>query len=291
MRALVTGSSGFLGRHFTTALEEHGYEVLPLDTQGAGIRYDIRDFFRGHLTHFDLVVHCAALVDGRETIEHKAALIGAYNLQLDAALWEWALRAKPGRILYISSSAAYPTWLQHGTHRLVETDAGVMGAPDATYGYVKRVGERLAEEVRAAGVPVTVIRPFSGYGEDQDDCYPFPAIIRRARNLDSPFTVWGDGKQVRDFIHVDDIVSATLALIDAHVDGPVNIGTGVATSMDDLAWLAMTAAGYHAPIRHLTDKPQGVRYRVADTTLMRRYYTPQVTLEEGIKRALHARQA
>src|SRR6202035_3854150 len=120
-------------------------------------------------------------------------------------------------------------------HRLHERDLGAGDDPDATYGWVKLTGERIAREVQNAGVPVTVVRPFSGYGEDQDDCYPFPAMIARAARQENPFDVWGDGQQVRDFVHIDDIVRATLALVDANADGPVNLGTGVGTSMDDLA--------------------------------------------------------
>lgn len=292
--ALVTGSSGFIGRHFAAALEAGGYKVSRSDIDTPLASGDCRYWFAstdpdGEPLTFDLVIHCAALVDGRETIENKAALLGAYNLQLDGALFEWALRARPGRIVYFSSSAAYPTILQEGTYRglrLTERDIGSRGEPDATYGWVKLTGERIAQEVRQAGVPVTVVRPFSGYGEDQADCYPFPAMIARGRRRDSPFDVWGNGSQVRDFIHVDDIVAAVLALVDHQVDGPVNLGTGVGTSMDELAGMVMDAAGYQAAIRRLPGKPTGVNYRVADPTLMRRYYQPQVTLEEGIRRCL-----
>lgn len=287
MRALVTGHRGFVGRNIMAALREVGYAVTGWDI-AAPYRYDCRNGFREHRhAEFDLVIHCAALVDGRETIEHKAALLGAYNLQLDGAMFEWALRARPGRIVYFSSSAAYPTRLQKGSYvgyRLKEGDVG--GDPDASYGWVKLTGERIADEVRKAGVPVTVVRPFSGYGSDQDPKYPFPAMIARAARLEAPFAVWGDGQQVRDFIHIDDIVSAVLALVDQRVDGPVNLGTGRATTMDDLANLAMRSVGYEAHVRHLSDKPSGVQYRVCDPTLLNTFYTPTISLEDGVTRAL-----
>ena len=290
-RALITGSAGFVGRHMEAALRSAGWSTRGVDLRNRR-PVDCRDAFRRphrYQQQLDLVVHCAAMVDGRETIEGSAGLLGAYNLQLDGALFEWALRTRPKRIVYFSSSAAYPTFLQH-CHRvpLSETDIldRTVQSPDATYGLVKLVGERLAQELRKSDIAVTVVRPFSGYGEDQDDRYPFPAMIARARRRENPFVVWGDGTQVRDFVHVDDVVGAVLALIDAEEDGPVNIGTGVPTSMDDLARLAMRTAGYEAPIRHLADKPRGVEYRVADTSKLRRFYTPKVTLEEGVARAL-----
>lgn len=308
MRALVTGSAGFIGRHLVEALRRRGDEVVGCDPKcdvGGVIVLpgrewtvhmvgdfpgDCRQFFRDWTTQrFDVVFHCAATVGGREGIDHNAAYLAAYNLQLDGALFEWALTARPGRIVYFSSSAAYPVRLQNG-HRdsLFEAHGDYVGAggPDATYGWVKLTGERIATEIRKAAVPVTIVRPFSGYGEDQDDCYPFPAFIQRAKRRDDPFDVWGDGQQVRDWIHVDDLTAALLALVDAGVDGPVNLGTGVGTSMDNLARLCMREAGYDAPIRHLADKPTGVRHRVADITLLRRYYEPRVSIEEGVRRAL-----
>jgi nucleoside-diphosphate-sugar epimerase len=290
--ALVTGSSGFVGRHMAAALDARGYLVHRVDIAERDYPVDCRDTFTLEWSplrpRFDLVVHCAAMIDGREAIENKAALLGAYNLQLDGALFEWALRARPGRIVYFSSSAAYPVRLQSGSyvgHRLQERDLG--GDPDATYGWVKLTGERIAQEVRAAGIPVTIVRPFSGYGEDQDDCYPFPAMIARALNHESPFRVWGDGQQVRDFVHIDDIVGAVLALVDQGVDGPVNLGTGRPTSMDGLARMAMRTAGYEAPILHMSDKPSGVQYRVADPTLLNRYYEPETSIEWGVDSAIN----
>lgn len=292
MRALVTGSAGFIGRHVVGALMERGWSVLPIDLR-AGLDMRRTVLTPGSIGHFDLVVHCAALVNGRETIDGNPAQIAAYNLQLDGALFEWALRARPGRIVYLSSSAAYPVWRQTGasfntSRPLTEGLVCTPTSADATYGYVKCVGEMLAHHVRGAGVPVTVVRPFSGYGSDQDRCYPFPAMVARALARESPFDVWGDGRQVRDFVHVDDICAAVLALADAGVDGPVNIGTGVGTTMDELARMCMRAAGYQASIRHLGAKPSGVAHRVADVRRLHEHYRPTVTLAEGVQRAIDA---
>jgi nucleoside-diphosphate-sugar epimerase len=276
------------------SLRAAGWDTVGIDTK-LGQHHDCRKVLADSTVHWDLAVHCAALVNGRETIENRAAVLAAYNLQLDGAMWEWALRARPGRVVYFSSSAAYPIGFQgarslYGDLKEDYVDPANQNKPllqpDASYGWTKLVGERVAAEVRKAGVPVTVVRPFSGYGEDQDDCYPFPAMIARAKHGDDPFQVWGDGRQVRDFVHVDDIVGAILSLIEQGVDGPVNIGTGVPTSMDELAGICMREAGYEAPIEHLNAKPRGVAYRVADTKLLRRYYAPKVSLAEGVRRAL-----
>ena len=302
-RALVTGHRGFIGRHIHAALDAHGWYVDGIDL-AAGI--DAVDVFRGDapLPAYDLVVHCAALVGGRKVIEGQQATLAARDLALDAAMFEWAMRARPGRIVYFSSSAAYPMHLQtrdriealagmpdgpEAYARLAERDINRIAAaePDASYGWVKLTGERLARwATQEADLTVHVFRPFSGYGHDQDPAYPFPAYIARAARREAPFDVWGLGDQCRDFIHVDDIVGAVLAAVEHDVRGPVNLGTGRATSFNELAGLVMDAAGYTTAIRHLDAEPVGAFYRVADPARLLEFYVPKVSLEEGIARAL-----
>ncbi len=120
------------------------------------------------------------------------------------------------RFMYPSSSAAYPIDLQteSNTLQLKESDIDFkkMGEPDMTYGWSKLTGEFLAKIAASHyGVHVTCIRPFSGYGEDQDLSYPVPAIAARAAKKENPFEVWGTGKQGRDFVHIDDVLDLTLA--------------------------------------------------------------------------------
>jgi len=242
---------------------------------------------------YDLAFHCAALTGGIEGITRFPAQIGAMNAQLDGAFFEWALRTRPQHVVYFSSSCVYPLHIQRPGRRLSEADAQVSdyhGQADATYGWVKLTGEVLAESVRSAGVPVTIVRPFSVYGSDQETSHVVPVFAERAVSPAQALEVWGDGTQTHDFVHVDDCVAAVLALADGGVDGPVNIGTGVGTSVDEVARLAMRAAGRERPLLHRTDRPVGVPYRVADVTLLQSVYTPQISIEEGVARAVRFRQ-
>lgn len=293
MEALVTGSAGFLGRHMVRGLADAGYRVVGADIAHERGAWDALHLFKNEAHRFDVVVHCAAVAPHRSAIDSKALAVGAGNLQLDAAMFEWAARTKPGRVIYFSSSAAYPVFLQDGTwgDPLKESDIGNrhFDDADAIYGRVKLMGEYLADAYRAQGGAVTVVRPFSGYGEDQSSDFPFGAFRDRARRREDPFVVWGSGGQVRDWIHVDDVVGAVLAARDAGVDRPLNICTGVGTSMADLAQMFAAEAGYEPRFRFLADRPAGVAYRVGDPTLLNDFYTPQVTLAEGVKRALAER--
>jgi nucleoside-diphosphate-sugar epimerase len=302
-RALITGSDGFIGRHLRGALDSDEWDVVALDLPYG----NILDWLKHKVPGFDLVVHCAAVVGGRETIERDALRLATANLKLDAMFFDWVQRSRPEHAVYISSSAVYPVDLQMGgmpvfpsrglrvgpSGRLhedaVNFKSRVVGMPDNTYGWVKLTGERLAYEANADDMRVHVVRPFSGYGSDQDDVYPFPAFIDRALRDDDPFIVWGNGYQVRDWVHVDDVVNAILAVYEHDVRNPVNICTGIGTSMDDLARLVMSCNGHGTRIEHRVDQPSGVHYRVGDASRLNEFYTCRVTIENGIEQALKER--
>jgi nucleoside-diphosphate-sugar epimerase len=293
MRVLLTGASGFVGRHLHRALLDRGDDVFAMDLQPSPLVQagDALDFFRHDDTRFDLAIHAAAIVGGRASIDGSPLGV-ATNLALDAWYMRWLIRTGTPRAVYFSSSAAYPVALQQpgDVRRLYEEDINLqyMEEPDATYGWAKLTGEKLTSYAEAEGCRILIPRPFSGFGEDQAPCYPFPAFIARAKRRDDPFEIWGSGDSTRDWIHVDDLVGATLALLDADVTGPVNLGWGRATSFDELARIVTDAAGYRPHFKHCTDAPQGVHHRVSDPSRMLNHYVPTVTLEEGVRRALNA---
>ena len=292
VKALITGSHGFIGRHMLARLVRDGWDVDGYDI-AAGPSGDALDLFRSHPTTYDLVIHCAAVSPHRSAIDGTPLTVGAGNLKLDAAMFSWAARTQPGRVAYISSSAVYPVSFQgrHVHRDLREDDADPSdpyhrGGPDAIYGLIKLTGEQLADAYRQQGGAVTVLRPFSGYGEDQSADFPFGAFIERARRRADPFVLWGDGEQVRDWVHVDDVVGATLAAAEQEVDGPLNVCTGVGTSMEELVELICREVGYSPQLEYHLEKPAGVAYRVGDPSRLREVYTPKVTLADGVRRAL-----
>lgn len=296
-KALITGNKGFVGRHFVRKLEAEGWDITGVDIVAEN-PVDARDFFRKDNTHYDLVVHLAAVVGGRATIE-GAPLSVAVDLAIDSEAFQWALRTKPKHFVYYSSSAAYPTWMQEekdnsiwskpNKYKLKEEDIDLndIQNPDFTYGWSKLTGEMLASYAEKEGLRVHVFRPFSGYGSDQALDYPFPSFIARAKRKDNPFEIWGDGNQVRDWIHIDDIVDATMAAVVEDVEGPINLCSGRPTSFNELAELVSKEAGYSPYLDHKLGAPKGVHYRVGDPTRMNKFYIPKISLEEGLRRALN----
>ncbi len=285
MKILITGNRGFVGRHFTYALLDHNVTYVDIKD---GI--DARDFFRRDDTYFDLLIHLAAVVGGRQTIEGSPLSL-AVDLSIDSEMASWAMRTQPGHILYFSSSAAYPVELQtlELKRMLTENDINLNDIllPDFTYGWAKLTGEMLCEHLRREGLTVTVLRPFSGYGEDQSLEYPFPSFMERAGRKADPFTIWGSALTTRDWIHIEDIVEASLLLAKDRISINVNLSTGRPTTFMELFNLVARQVGYKPVVEVDEGAPKGVAYRVGNPALLNSLgYKPKVTLEVGVSRCL-----
>jgi len=307
-----------VGRHFTRYFLEKGAEVHCVDcvaplTGGLlpqdwplfnPLEYknfffyhqDCRDFFTTRFdTDFDYAFHLAAMVGGREMIEHNPLAV-AEDLAIDAAYFKWALIAKPKKTVCFSSSAAYPVHLQRPDHYVLLKEDMIsfdsnLGMPDLTYGWAKLTSEYLAQlAFEKYGLKSVTYRPFSGYGDDQDLHYPFPSICKRVIESagNKEFHVWGTGDQMRDFIHIDDCVRAVITTMD-QIDNAeaVNLSTGILTSFKTFARLATGLHGYHPEISGLSTKPEGVFARGGDTTKQEKLgFKAEIPFEEGIRRGL-----
>jgi nucleoside-diphosphate-sugar epimerase len=255
----------------------------------------ITETYNFQCTRLADVFHFAAIVGGRAMIDGDPMGV-ALDLAIDAEIFYWACKYKPERLMYPSSSAAYPVDLQteNNTIQLKESDIDFkrMGQPDMTYGWTKLTGEFLAKIAASHyGLKVTCIRPFSGYGEDQDLTYPVPAIAARAAKKEDPFEVWGSGYQGRDFVHIDDVIDCILLAMDHIHDGTaINIGMGRLTSFREIIEVFCKFAGYQPTIKPLLDKPVGVFSRYCDMTYVenRLGWKAKISIEEGMRRVYDA---
>jgi len=318
-KALVTGGAGFVGRHVVKRLLNNNYDVTVVDNfyPGSGcltldnwpdhlkpatnqkltiIKSDARDYFKKDLKTKNLwneVVHLAAIVGGRLVIENQPLAVGV-DLSIDAEFFNWLaeLNYKPEYIHYFSSSAAYPIVNQTvDDHQLlsedlISFDSGYIGVADLTYGWSKLTGEFLAKIAHEKyGHNILCYRPFSGYGEDQDISYPFPAILRRCLNKEDPVIVWGSGQQMRDFIYIEDCIDGMFILSRKCSDGSaINLSTGKAISFNDLANMMARACNYAPLIKNTASKPEGVFARYGSVVLQNSLgFYAKTSLEEGIK--------
>lgn len=318
-KVLVTGAAGFVGRHIVKKLLEVGDEVHAVDNISpytGGIDpadgwplFDPRDYdkFKFYRTDcrswfdvakegdFDYAFHLAAMVGGRLMIENNPLSV-ADDLAIDAAYWQWAKVARPRKSVCFSSSAAYPIKLQRMENYVLLKEDMIsfdrdIGMPDMSYGWAKLTAEYLGRLGHSKyGLKSICYRPFSGYGVDQDDAYPFPSICKRvlANHGASIVQVWGTGAQMRDFIHIDDCVEGIFATMDQIDDGSaVNLSTGVLTSFANFASIAANLSGYDPEIRGLSDKPEGVFARGGDIAKQLALgFSAKIPLRTGIEQAL-----
>jgi nucleoside-diphosphate-sugar epimerase len=318
-KILITGGAGFVGRRFCRRFLEQGdsvYCVDPIAPDTGGIDpkngwplYEPRDYATFHFvkqdcrqwfkenkdSDFDYVLHLAAMVGGRAMIENKPLAV-ADDLAIDAEYWQWAEVAHPKKTVCFSSSAAYPINFQRdGDFQLLHEDMirfdGDIGMPDMTYGWAKLTCEYLARlAYEKHGLRSVCYRPFSGYGEDQDDTYPFPSICKRAMaNRGKPvLTVWGTGDQMRDFIHIEDCVDGVLKTMDK-IDNAdaLNLSTGIYTSFKSFARIAAEECGYFPEVVGMSDKPAGVFARGGCVLKQAEYgFQYSIPFREGVKSAL-----
>jgi GDP-L-fucose synthase len=318
-KVLVTGAAGFVGRHIVKRLLDAGCEVHAVDCVAdltGGIDpakgwplFEPREYARFHFykedcrawfarvkdTDFDYTFHLAAMVGGRLMIESNPLAV-ADDLSIDAAYWGWAKEAQPKKTACFSSSAAYPIRLQRPESYVLLKEEMIsfedeIGMPDMSYGWAKLTCEYLARlAYEKHGLKSICYRPFSGYGEDQDDAYPFPSICKRvlAQRGAEFLHVWGTGTQMRDFIHIEDCVNGVMETIDKIDDGAaVNLSTGILTSFIDFAKLAAGIAGYQPEVKGMSDKPAGVHARGGDTARQKQLgFHYKTNFKTGIERAL-----
>ena len=322
MSILIFGGAGFVGRHYTEHFLKKKKFVEVIDNiapLSGGIHprkwklfnpyeykkfkfsnEDCRKFFKKKLIkNYDLVINLAAIVGGREVIEYNPLAV-AEDLEIDTSFWRWAVKNKKRikHIITYSSSAAYPVHLQRRKkYRLLkETDIDFtkdfLGKPDLSYGWAKLNNEYLGLlAYEKYGIKNTNFRPFSGYGSDQDLNYPFPSIIKRAINHSKKkkFIVWGSGYQMRDFIHIKDVVRGSLMIAKKVKNGKaVNLSSGKFTSFIKLSTKILNILEKkNIYVLGNSTKPEGVFARGGATSLQKKYgFVPKISLDDGIKMAI-----
>ena len=309
-RVLVTGGASFIGSRLVEELVTAGATVRVADNLSSGKLDHIQQLIDGGSVEFmqaDLrdSAKAAQALAGRDVVFHLAADHGgrgylhlhqagpASNLLLDGLVFYEALKAGVDKIVYASSGCVYPNSLQMDPEETLYLTEDLVRPPydaDNIYGWAKLMAEdTLRAYHREHGLKSASCRYFTVYGPRGLENHAVIAMIARAFVRQNPFEVWGDGTQVRNWTHVDDIVRGTLLAAERINDGTgVNIGTMERTRVMDAAREVIRYTGYAADIKLLPDMPTGPLNRVADNSLARKLlgWQPGISFIDGLHQTM-----
>lgn len=304
--ALVCGAGGFIGHHLVARLKREGYWVRGVDLKFPEFDnteaddFIIDDLRDPKLVHdlidrrFDEVYQLAADMGGAgyvfrgthdAVIMHNSALI---NLNVLEACRKRNIQ----RIFYSSSACVYPEYNQlDPANPNCREDSVYPAAPDSEYGWEKLFSERLYLAYRKNyGMQVRIARYhniFGPKGSWNDGREKSPAAVCRKVAMASDgddIEVWGDGKQTRSFLYIDECLEGTIRLTRSQFSGPVNIGSEEMVTIDGLVDIVAAIAGKKLGKKHI-DGPLGVRGRRSDNALIDKMlgWKPSKPLADGLK--------
>lgn len=302
-RALVTGGAGFIGSHVADRLLDAGYAVTILDNLSSGRRENIpaaARFVEGDIVSddaaalvreggFDVMCHLAAQIDVRRSVDDPAFdarinILGTLNLME-------AIRTSSPRTRVIFSStggALYGDFDAPPSGELFSKD------PEAPYGIAKLAVEYyLAYYGRVHGIDTVALRYGNVYGPRQDPHGEAGVVAIFCNRLldDRALTVFGDGTQTRDYVYAGDVAAANVLAAEATLPPAArldarafNIGTGVETSVNDLAASLQRAAGSSTPIDYAPARAGELARSALDTGKARAAlgWTPQMSIDDGL---------
>lgn len=298
---LVTGGAGFIGSHLTDALLANGHRVVALDNFVSGKRENITQV-RGDLTviegdvrliggfadeirEVDAILHLAALISGYDSLETPEDYVDV-NLGGLLRVIEFASERRVPRIVFASSSTVYGN---QGASALNETTPP---DPLTVYALTKLAGEHLLKLYGAMrGFSHCSLRLFNVYGPRQAPDHPYANVTCKFSHATAnglPVTLFGDGEQSRDFVYVDDVVRAFLAVLDGSREAIYNVGTGQGARINDLIAALGAISGRPLEVERHPPWPNDIRSIRADTARFTGEFGfhPEVALSDGLARTV-----
>lgn len=308
MNILVTGAGGFIGHHLVQRLAAEGHQVRGVDSkrpefaQSAAAEFliaDLRDYdnCRRAVADMDDVYQLAADMGGIGYITANLATLSRNNILINCNMLEAARLAGVRRYLYSSSACVYPVFRQQDAAvTALREDMAIPADPEQGYGWEKLFAERLtAYYCQDWGLDVRIVRfhniygPLGAYDGGKEKA---PAALCRKVFLapdGGDIEIWGDGRQTRSFCYIDDCIEGLRRIMESGCTRPLNLGTEELITVDQLVDAVCAAAGKDLRRRYDRTKPQGVRGRNSDNTLLQEVtgWQPAIGIRQGIHPTYH----
>lgn len=313
---VVTGGASFIGSHLVDRLVEIGANVTVVDNLSSGrlqnlersrnkinlVKKDLehvaKDEIKQIFRNQNIVFHLAAVHGGRGYIQKHPADICS-NLSIDHHVFEGASQNNVENIVFASTACVYPSDLQlhvGSNYKLKESDSnpskleGYMSA-DIEYGWGKLMSEiqlnAFIKQYALKGCPVRLV---TAYGPRENETHAIIALISKAVQKLDPYPIWGDGKQERDFIYVEDIVDGMMVAAHNIFDGtPINLGTGRRYKITDVVNTIFSIFGWRPRrLKFERSMPVGPRSRALNIRRAKDMlrWEPKFSLEEGLRRTI-----
>lgn len=306
-KALVTGAGGFIGHHLVTSLKERGYWVRGVDLKRPEYKStDADEFLVADLRSSEACLEATAGMDdvyalaadmgGMGFIANNHSVILHNNALINLHTIEAARVNGAKRLLYTSSACVYPEYKQTEANvaPLKEDDA-YPAMPQDAYGWEKLITERLCLHYRQDyGLDTRIVRfhnIFGPHGTWDGGREKAPAatcrkVIDAIETGKDTIEIWGDGKQTRSFMYIDDCIEGILKIMHSKIEEPINLGSDELTTIEGLYDMVEDIAGVELKHTHNLSAPKGVNGRNSDNTLIKKYlgWAPGIRLRDGMER-------
>lgn len=306
---LVAGGGGFIGGHLVAHFRDQGYtnirsvDVKPFDQwyqqfdDVENIQADLkmRDTCRAATKGVSEVYNLAADMGGMGFIENNKALC-MLSVLINTHLLQAAQEAKVDRFFYASSACVYNADKQRSEDVVPLKEADAYPAmPEDGYGWEKLFSERMCRHFREDYGLITRVARFHNvygpYGTWDGGREKAPAatcrkVIDAVETGKDTIEIWGDGKQTRSFMYIDDCVEGILRIMHSNIEEPINLGSDELTTINGLYDMVEDIAGVELKHKHNLSAPKGVNGRNSDNTLIKKYlgWAPGIRLRDGMER-------
>ena len=309
-KILITGASGFIGSRLLKSLYESGYTDLRATSNSRGLRNDFvgceaiehikgdlqnADFCKEVSKSVDVIFHCAANTSNALDTKFNPLLHVTPNIEMNVNLMEQSWKNKVRKFMFISSNTTYPDMGDEPCREDMEVQTPDIVPVYKAVGWMKRYCETLCDFFSNQihdPMQCVIIRPSNAYGPndkyDFEKCHVTPANIRKVADNLNPIPLWGDGTEVRDVIHVDDMVSGFICVAENVDEYDIyNVSYGLGYTVMEVLELIKEIEGNDNPIEFVNKKAPMIPVRLLDNSkLVSLGWKPKYHLKSGLEDAL-----